>query len=65
MDLAIKGNIVDTLLSTRHKVALRYPADHQALCSGSRAVTIHDDCIFDGGFDSTDGGTWPSDDRQT
>lgn len=35
------------------------------LCSGSRAVIIHDDCIFDGGFDSTDGGTWPSDDRKT
>lgn len=46
-------------------MALRYPADHQALFNGSRAVTIHDDCIFDGGFNGTDGGTWPSDDRET
>ncbi|KAF3407056.1 hypothetical protein DPV78_001818 [Talaromyces pinophilus] len=64
-DLAIKANVVNALLSTGHKVALRYPADHQALFNGSRAVTIHDDCIFDGGFNGSDGGTWPSDDRQT
>jgi hypothetical protein len=25
-------------------------------------VTIHDDCIFDGGFGGYDGGTFPSDD---
>lgn len=46
-------------------MALRYPADHQALFNGSRAVTIHDDCIFDGGSTGTDGGTWPSDGRQS
>ncbi|KAH8703198.1 hypothetical protein BGW36DRAFT_333852 [Talaromyces proteolyticus] len=64
-DLKIKKSIVDTLLGSGHKVALRYPQDHQAMYNGSRTVTLHDDCIFDGGPNGTDGGTWPSDDRQT
>ena len=47
------------------KVALRYPRDHQALFPGDRAVTLHNDCIFNGGPDGHDGGTFPVGDRQT
>ncbi|QKX54376.1 uncharacterized protein TRUGW13939_01462 [Talaromyces rugulosus] len=64
-DLKVKGDIVNALLDTGHKVALRYPQDHKALFNGNRSVTIHDDCIFDAGFNGTDGGTWPTDDFQT
>ena len=46
-------------------MALRYPRDHQALFPDDRAVTLHDDCIFNGGPDGYDGGTFPEGDRQT
>lgn len=54
---------MNTLLGAGHKVALRYPQDHGALFNGNRTITIHDDCIFDGGLTGYDGGTFPSDNR--
>jgi len=33
------------------------------LFNGNRTVTLHDDCIFEGGPDSLDAGTFPSDNR--
>lgn len=44
---------------------MRYPPDHRALFAGDRSVTLHNDCIFNGGPDGYDGGTFPADDRQT
>ena len=52
-------------MGSGHKVAMRYPQDHSAIYNGNRSVTLHDDCIFDGGMDGYDGGTFPTDDRQT
>jgi hypothetical protein len=43
---------------------MRYPVDHKALFPDNRNVTLHNDCIFDGGPDGNDGGTFPSNDRQ-
>jgi hypothetical protein len=57
--------VVQTLQASGIKVALRYPLDHMALFPNDRSVTLHDDCIFDGGADGSDGGTFPTDDRQT
>ena len=48
--------------TTGLKVALRDPRDHKALFPGSRTVTLHDDCIFDGGPTGDDGGTFTADD---
>ena len=61
----MKKQIVETLLGTGHKVALRSPLDHSALYQGNQSVTIHNDCIFDGGPNGVDGGTFPDNDRQT
>ncbi|KAF5689061.1 hypothetical protein FDENT_4563 [Fusarium denticulatum] len=64
-NLDVKRAVVTTLQGSRIKVALRYPRDHQALFNGNRAVTLHNDCIFNGGPGGYDGGTFPSNDRQT
>ncbi len=37
--------------------------DHKELFNGDRAVTIHNDCIYESGPNGTDGGTFP-DNRQ-
>ncbi|CAH0022173.1 unnamed protein product [Clonostachys rhizophaga] len=63
--LQVKKSVVDALLGTGAKVAIRYPQDHKVLYDGDRKVTIHNDCIFNGGPNGNDGGTFPSDDRQT
>jgi hypothetical protein len=62
--LEVKKAVVDTLRGTGLKLALRYPQDHQALYEGDRSVTIHNDCIFNGGPSGFDGGTFPANDRQ-
>lgn len=64
-NLEVKKQIVEALQKTGKKIAIRYPADHKALFPGSRAVTIHNDCIFNGGPKGYDGGTFPDEDRQT
>lgn len=56
--------MVEGLQSTGAKVAVRTPMAHKELFPGDRAVTIHNDCIFDGGPQGSDGGTFPGDDRQ-
>lgn len=61
----MKRAVVEKLATSGLKVAIRYPADHKALFDGDRSVTIHNDCIFNGGPDGDDGGTFPADDRQT
>jgi hypothetical protein len=55
----IKKAVVNKLQASGHKIALRYPLDHQALFNGDRSVTIHDDCILNEGLDGTDGWTFP------
>ncbi|RYP36171.1 hypothetical protein DL767_003503 [Monosporascus sp. MG133] len=65
-NLDVKRQVVEALRQgSGHKVALRYPRDHQALFPGDRGVTLHNDCIFNGGPDGYDGGTFPAGDRQT
>ncbi|RYP78988.1 hypothetical protein DL770_006783 [Monosporascus sp. CRB-9-2] len=65
-NLDVKRQVVEALRQgSGHKVALRYPRDHQALSPGDRGVTLHNDCIFNGGPDGYDGGTFPAGDRQT
>lgn len=56
---------METLQGAGPKVVLRYPQDHQAIFEGDRAVTLHNDCIFDGGPTGHDGGTFfPLEERQ-
>ncbi|KAH8895321.1 hypothetical protein GQ53DRAFT_714943 [Thozetella sp. PMI_491] len=61
----VKTKVVQGLQASGLKVALRSPQDHQALFPNDRSITLHDDCIFDGGPNGYDGGTFPTDDRQT
>ncbi|KAL7940439.1 hypothetical protein V8C42DRAFT_337514 [Trichoderma barbatum] len=64
-NLAVKRSIVEILQRAGKKVALRNPQDHRALFENNRAITLHNDCIFNGGPNGYDGGTFPSYDRQT
>ncbi|RYO87404.1 hypothetical protein DL762_004234 [Monosporascus cannonballus] len=60
-NLDVKRQVVEALgQGSGHKVALRYPRDHQALFPGDRGVTLHNDCVFSGGPDGYDGGTFPA-----
>ena len=46
------------------KLAVRTPAIHQELFPNDRSVTIHNDCLFQGGHDGHDGGTFPGDEAE-
>ncbi|KFH44106.1 hypothetical protein ACRE_051150 [Hapsidospora chrysogenum ATCC 11550] len=63
-DTETRRAVVEGLQSSGAKVAVRTPMAHKELFPGDRAVTIHNDCIFDGGPQGSDGGTFPEDDRQ-
>ncbi|KAM0268383.1 hypothetical protein ACHAQH_010007 [Verticillium albo-atrum] len=63
-NLKVKDAIVTNLMAFGLNVAIRYPRDHMALFGGDRTVTIHNDCIFNGGPDGYDGGSFPASDRQ-
>lgn len=63
-DMRVKDAVVKILMAFGLKVAVRTPSDHKTLFNGDRAVTIHNDCIFNGGPNGYDGGTFPANDRE-
>ncbi|KAL2071091.1 hypothetical protein VTL71DRAFT_12326 [Oculimacula yallundae] len=65
-NIAAKKAVIELLLPVGIKIAVRYPQDHSVMgYEFNRQVTIHNDCIFNNGPNSDDGGTFPSEDIET